>query len=156
LIRELERQLVFHLFDRTTRQVAMTSHGTELLAIPQTGLRALDAAMSRIEQAAKGRKRGFRWERHLGSRPTEFYQVTNRGRELPAEAAEFSPVPKDVHRQVGRRSGHSLTQPSPAVGKRVRLSRSYSSPIPELDADQPAAVNAAPLRPISHSNKVAK
>jgi DNA-binding transcriptional LysR family regulator len=57
LIRELERQLGFRLFDRTTRQVAMTIHGSELLAITQPGLRALDAAMSRIEQAAKGRTR---------------------------------------------------------------------------------------------------
>jgi len=57
LIRELERQLGFRLFDRTTRQVAMTNHGSELLAITQPGLRALDAAMSRIEQAAKGKTR---------------------------------------------------------------------------------------------------
>jgi LysR family transcriptional regulator, carnitine catabolism transcriptional activator len=57
LIRELERQLGFRLFDRTTRQVAMTTHGSELLAITQPGLRALDAAMSRIEQAAKGKTR---------------------------------------------------------------------------------------------------
>jgi LysR family transcriptional regulator, carnitine catabolism transcriptional activator len=58
LIRELERQLGFRLFDRTTRQVAMTSHGSELLAITQPGLRALDEAMSRIEQTTKG---GPRW-----------------------------------------------------------------------------------------------
>ena len=55
LIRELERQLEFRLFDRTTRQVAMTTHGSELLAITQPGLRALDAAMPRIEQASAPR-----------------------------------------------------------------------------------------------------
>jgi LysR family transcriptional regulator, carnitine catabolism transcriptional activator len=57
LIRELERQLGFRLFDRTTRQVALTTHGSQLLATTQPALRALEAAMSRIEQAAKGRTR---------------------------------------------------------------------------------------------------
>lgn len=55
LIRELERQLGFRLFDRTTRHVMLTAHGSELLAITQPSLRTLNAAMSRIEQAAKGR-----------------------------------------------------------------------------------------------------
>jgi LysR family carnitine catabolism transcriptional activator len=57
LIRELERQLGFRLFDRTTRHVVLTAHGSELLAITQPSLRTLNAAMSRIEQAAKGRSR---------------------------------------------------------------------------------------------------
>jgi DNA-binding transcriptional LysR family regulator len=65
LIRELERQLGFRLFDRTTRQVAMTNHGSELLAVTQPGLRALDEAMSRIEQITKG---GTRWI-SVGSTP---------------------------------------------------------------------------------------
>jgi LysR family transcriptional regulator, carnitine catabolism transcriptional activator len=55
LVRELERQLGFRLFDRTTRHVMLTAHGSELLAITQPSLRTLNAAMSRIEQAAKGR-----------------------------------------------------------------------------------------------------
>ena len=55
LIRELERQLGFRLFDRTTRHVMLTAHGSELLVITQPSLRTLNAAMSRIEQAAKGR-----------------------------------------------------------------------------------------------------
>jgi LysR family transcriptional regulator, carnitine catabolism transcriptional activator len=55
LIRELERQLGFRLFDRTTRHVMLTAHGSELLAITQPSLRTLNAAVSRIEQAAKGR-----------------------------------------------------------------------------------------------------
>jgi LysR family carnitine catabolism transcriptional activator len=117
LIRELERQLGFRLFDRTTRQVARTRHGSELLEITQPGLEALDAAMSRIEHAAKGKPRSisvgttpwiaanvlppviqaFRLQRpdlciriFDGTLSLEFYQITNRGRELPAEAAEFS------------------------------------------------------------------
>jgi LysR family transcriptional regulator, carnitine catabolism transcriptional activator len=56
LIRELERQLGFRLFDRTTRKVILTAEGSELLAVTRPSLRTLDVAMSSIEQAAKGRK----------------------------------------------------------------------------------------------------
>jgi LysR family carnitine catabolism transcriptional activator len=52
LIRELETQLGFRLFDRTTRQVAPTTHGSELLAVVRRNLEELDAATSRIGQAA--------------------------------------------------------------------------------------------------------
>src|SRR5579871_596127 len=55
LIRELERHLGFRLFDRTTRRVTLTGYGSDLLAATQPTLKALDTAMSRIEQAAKGR-----------------------------------------------------------------------------------------------------
>ena len=48
LIRELERQLGFRLFNRTTRRVELTTYGSELLAATQPSLRVLDAAMSRI------------------------------------------------------------------------------------------------------------
>lgn len=57
LIRELERQLGFRLFDRTTRQVTLTAFGSELIAVTEPSLNSLDAAMSRIEQSAKGRER---------------------------------------------------------------------------------------------------
>jgi LysR family carnitine catabolism transcriptional activator len=57
LIRELERQLGFRLFDRTTRQVMLTAFGSELIAVTEPTLGSLDAAMSRIEQSAKGRER---------------------------------------------------------------------------------------------------
>jgi DNA-binding transcriptional LysR family regulator len=56
LIRELERQLGFRLFDRTTRQVMLTAFGSELIAVTEPSLGLLDAAMSRIEQSAKGRE----------------------------------------------------------------------------------------------------
>lgn len=55
LIRELERLLGFRLFDRTTRRVTLTAYGHELLAATQPSLRTLETAMSRIEQAAKGK-----------------------------------------------------------------------------------------------------
>jgi LysR family transcriptional regulator, carnitine catabolism transcriptional activator len=57
LIRELERQLGFRLFDRTTRRVTLTGYGRDLLAVSQPTLKALDTAMSRVERAAKAETR---------------------------------------------------------------------------------------------------
>jgi LysR family carnitine catabolism transcriptional activator len=54
LIRELEHQLGFRVFDRTTRHVVLTAYGSELLAVTRRNLQELDAAMSRIERTAKG------------------------------------------------------------------------------------------------------
>src|SRR5580700_5274906 len=52
LIRELETQLGFRLFDRTTRHVVPTSHGAELLAVTQQSVAALDTAVARIGRSA--------------------------------------------------------------------------------------------------------
>lgn len=57
LIRELEHQLGFRLFDRTTRHVALTTDGAELLEISERSLQDLDAAMGRLGQRAKGTSR---------------------------------------------------------------------------------------------------
>src|SRR5580658_2543180 len=57
LIRELERQVGFRLFDRTTRQVSLTAFGSTLLAVTEPSLSAVDATISRMEQTAKGRER---------------------------------------------------------------------------------------------------
>jgi LysR family transcriptional regulator, carnitine catabolism transcriptional activator len=54
LIRELEKQLGFRLFDRTTRQVVLTEFGNDLLAVTRRTLPELDAAMSRIGRTAEG------------------------------------------------------------------------------------------------------
>jgi len=53
LIRELENQLGFRLFDRTTRHVALTPQGTQLLAVARRSLEELDGAMVRIGQIAR-------------------------------------------------------------------------------------------------------
>jgi DNA-binding transcriptional LysR family regulator len=53
LIRELENQLGFRLFDRTTRHVALTTHGSQLLVVARRSLQELDGAMLRIGEAAK-------------------------------------------------------------------------------------------------------
>jgi LysR family transcriptional regulator, carnitine catabolism transcriptional activator len=52
LIRELESQLGFRLFDRTTRHVVLTAYGHELLPVAQRSLAALDGAVSRIGRFA--------------------------------------------------------------------------------------------------------
>jgi len=57
LIRELERQLGFRLFDRTTRRVNLTGYGNDLLAVSQPTLKTFETAMSRVIQAAKGETR---------------------------------------------------------------------------------------------------
>lgn len=53
VIRELKNQLGFRLFDRTTRRVPLTAHGTQLLAVSQRSLEELDFAISRLERRVK-------------------------------------------------------------------------------------------------------
>jgi LysR family transcriptional regulator, carnitine catabolism transcriptional activator len=52
LIRELETRLGVRLFDRTTRHVALTASGAELLLAAQRGLQELDSAIARIGRSA--------------------------------------------------------------------------------------------------------
>lgn len=52
LVRELETQLGFRLFDRTTRHVALTKEGQELMSAIRRNLDELDSAVSRIGQRA--------------------------------------------------------------------------------------------------------
>jgi LysR family transcriptional regulator, carnitine catabolism transcriptional activator len=53
LIKELESRVGFRLFDRTTRNVDLTPHGSELLAVIQKNLEELDAAIASIGSHAK-------------------------------------------------------------------------------------------------------
>jgi LysR family carnitine catabolism transcriptional activator len=53
LIRELENRIGFRLFDRTTRQVELTTHGKELLAVIERSLEELDAGIASIGRSAK-------------------------------------------------------------------------------------------------------
>jgi LysR family carnitine catabolism transcriptional activator len=52
LIKELETQLGFRLFDRTTRHVAPTSYGSEMLPLVQKTLSELETATTRIGRSA--------------------------------------------------------------------------------------------------------
>jgi LysR family carnitine catabolism transcriptional activator len=54
LIRELEQQLGFRLFDRTTRHVQLTPLGAELLEVSRRSVHAVDAAVARLGQSARG------------------------------------------------------------------------------------------------------
>lgn len=51
LIREFENELGSRLFDRTTRQVALTSSGNEMVRVARESLEKLDAAAARIGQS---------------------------------------------------------------------------------------------------------
>jgi LysR family carnitine catabolism transcriptional activator len=53
LVRELEIQLGFRLFDRTTRHVALTPNGSTLLPVARRNLEELDAAMGRIGETSR-------------------------------------------------------------------------------------------------------
>src|SRR5262245_24442991 len=53
LIRELENQLGFRLFDRTTRHVELTADGNQLLPLVRRNLDELENAASHISQTAK-------------------------------------------------------------------------------------------------------
>ena len=52
LIRELETQLGFRLFDRTTRHVGLTSYGSDLLGVVRQSLEKVDSTISRIGRSA--------------------------------------------------------------------------------------------------------
>jgi len=52
LIRELEAQLGFRLFDRTTRHVAPTTQGSELLAVARRSVEDFDSAVARLGRGA--------------------------------------------------------------------------------------------------------
>jgi DNA-binding transcriptional LysR family regulator len=52
MIRELESQVGARLFDRTTRHVALTSAGSELLSAVEAALRDVDGAISRVGGAS--------------------------------------------------------------------------------------------------------
>ncbi len=53
LVRELENQLGFRLFDRTTRHVSLTAPGEQLLAAVRRDLADIDAAISTVSQTAR-------------------------------------------------------------------------------------------------------
>src|ERR1700736_3866274 len=52
LIRELEAQLGFRLFDRTTRHVAPTTQGNDLLAVARRSVEDFDSAVAHLGRSA--------------------------------------------------------------------------------------------------------
>jgi len=59
LIREFENELGSRLFDRTTRHVALTSSGNEMVRVAQESLEKLDAAAMRIEHSGSQANQSF-------------------------------------------------------------------------------------------------
>jgi DNA-binding transcriptional LysR family regulator len=90
LIRELETQLGFRLFDRTTRQVALTAQGTELLVVVRRSLQELDAAMSGIQHASTAASQSI----SIGAPPLVAANI------LPRAIKEFRAHRPDLRIQV--------------------------------------------------------
>lgn len=56
LVRELEAQLGFRLFERTTRKVTLTEFGSQFLAIAERSLRDLESAAANIGRSASAQR----------------------------------------------------------------------------------------------------
>jgi DNA-binding transcriptional LysR family regulator len=80
LIRELEEQLGFRLFDRTTRRVTLTQFGNRFLPIADRSLVELEAAAQNIGRSASAANRRFT----LGAMPLIA------GRLLPAAIGDYA------------------------------------------------------------------
>ena len=85
-IRELEAQLGFRLFDRTTRHVMLTPHGQQFLSVAQTSLEQVDNAVSRIGQSARKANQSV----SLGAPPGVAADI------LPVPIKEFRSVRPDL------------------------------------------------------------
>jgi DNA-binding transcriptional LysR family regulator len=100
LIRELEAQLGFRLFDRTTRHVGLTSYGNELLGVVRQSLENVDAAVSRVGQSAADASLSL----SVGAPPLIAANV------LPQAIKEFRSHRPDLLIRVFDVGGRALTQ----------------------------------------------
>jgi LysR family transcriptional regulator, carnitine catabolism transcriptional activator len=100
LIRELEHQLGFRLFDHTTRHVVLTPYGSELLEVSRRNLQELDVAMSRIGRTANGSSQWI----SLGTTPLVAANICRRPSAKPPPGAdEFTAFLKTyIARWAGR------------------------------------------------------
>jgi|SRR5262245_28169739 len=89
-IRELETQLGFRLFDRTSRHVALTSYGREFLAVAQGQLEQFDQVVSRIGRSATDASRSL----SLGAAPLVAANI------LPQAIKEFRGHRPDLQIQL--------------------------------------------------------
>lgn len=87
LIRELEEQLGFRLFDRTTRRVTLTEFGTKFLPIADRSLLELESAAANIGRSASVARRQFT----IGAMPL----IANKL--LPAAIREFAKHDPELH-----------------------------------------------------------
>jgi DNA-binding transcriptional LysR family regulator len=147
LIRELERQLGFRLFVRTTRQVTLTAFGSELITVTEPSLGTLDSAMSRIEQTAKGRGRSI----SIGTTPwlaanvlpTAIKQFRERRPELHIRLFDGWLDEIQQHVQAGKLDmGVGIFKNSSGL----RRSPYFSFALMTVFPDQGAPINSAPTR----------
>lgn len=96
LMRELERQLQFRLFDRTTRTVELTAHGARFLALAEESLDKLQAGIAEIGQADAGDQRSL----SIAAPPMTATNI------LPAVVAHFRRVRPNLSLRV-----HDVEQP---------------------------------------------
>jgi LysR family transcriptional regulator, carnitine catabolism transcriptional activator len=90
LIKELESRVGFRLFDRTTRHVELTPHGSELLAVIQRSLEESDAGIANIGHSAKRNQQSI----SLGTTPLVAANI------LPPAMREFRKERPDVRIQL--------------------------------------------------------
>jgi LysR family transcriptional regulator, carnitine catabolism transcriptional activator len=100
LIRELETQLGFRLFNRTTRHVGLTSYGNELLGVARQSLEKVDAAVARIGRSAAGASLSL----SVGAPPLVAANV------LPAAIKEFRGNRPDLSVRLVDIGGEALTR----------------------------------------------
>jgi DNA-binding transcriptional LysR family regulator len=100
LIRELESQLGFRLFDRTTRHVGLTNYGSELLGVVRQSLEKLDAAVSRVGRSATEASHSL----SVGAPPLIAANL------LPEAIKEFRNHRPDLHIRVFDIGGEALTK----------------------------------------------
>jgi DNA-binding transcriptional LysR family regulator len=87
LVRELEEQLGFRLFDRTTRRVTLTEFGTRFLPIADRSIAELEAAASSIGRSANAANCRLA----IGATPLIAAKL------LPAAVAEYATRNPQVH-----------------------------------------------------------
>jgi LysR family carnitine catabolism transcriptional activator len=100
LIRELEVQLGFRLFDRTTRRVVLTEFGAEFLPVAERSVLELEAAAANIGRSASSANTVL----SLGATPLVAAEV------LPAAIAEYSMRHPDFHVRLHDAEGARLVE----------------------------------------------
>ena len=121
LIRELENQLGFRLFDRTTRHVGLTNYGNELLGVVRESLDNVESAVSRINRSAVEAQQTI----SIGAPPLVAANV------LPEAISEFRDHRPDLRIRVFDVGGEALTR----LVKEGKLDMSiggFFTPMPEI------------------------
>jgi DNA-binding transcriptional LysR family regulator len=100
LIRELEEQLGFRLFDRTTRRVTLTEYGNRFLPIADRNLLELEAAAANIGRSASSASTVL----SLGATPLLAAEF------VPPAIAEYSARHPDFHIRLHDAHGFQLVE----------------------------------------------